>query len=241
MHLTRRSFLKNSGLLAAASVVPSWAFAAHPAQVRQIGTIGAGHVGGTLGKLWLQAGYKVMFSGKDLDTVKSFTKTLGPNALAGTPEQALQFGDVTLLAVPYGALPQIGRDLQSSLRNKTILDACNPYPWRDGAIATEAMQVGVGVESAKLLPSAHVVRGFNSIDAIVVEAQAHRAGQLLGVPLAGDDQASLAMVEEITKAAGFDPVVLGGLTTASRFAPGSSLFEANLTATQIRQQLHLPA
>ncbi len=56
-----------------------------------------------------------------------------------------EFGDAILLAVPYGALPQIGHDLTPVLTGKVVLDACNPYAWRDGAAAQLAEQEGSGI------------------------------------------------------------------------------------------------
>ena len=63
---------------------------------------------------------------------------LGGKARAGTPKEAAAFGEVLLMAVPYGALPQLGRDLANEIKGKVVLDACNPFPARDGEIATWA-------------------------------------------------------------------------------------------------------
>jgi 8-hydroxy-5-deazaflavin:NADPH oxidoreductase len=44
------------------------------------------------------------------------TRELGPRASAGSPRQAAQFVTVLLFAVPYDALPPLGRDVQEVLR-----------------------------------------------------------------------------------------------------------------------------
>ena len=41
--------------------------------------------------------------------------------------------------------------------------------------------------TAKLLPGAHIVRAFNAINYAKLSADAHRQGELVGVPIAGDD------------------------------------------------------
>src|SRR5882724_11645116 len=74
----------------------------------KIGFIGAGPVGGTLAKLWTGAGYQVMVAGLDLGPVKELAAQLGPNAQAGTPQEAASWGEVVVATVPYLGLPQVG-------------------------------------------------------------------------------------------------------------------------------------
>ncbi|MBB2178161.1 NADPH-dependent F420 reductase [Gluconacetobacter tumulicola] len=210
------------------------------AQPLRIGTIGAGHVGSTLAGLWLRAGHPVMLSASDIGSARSAAEALGANAQAGTPQDAARFGDVVLLAVPYGALPGLGASLHGVLAGKIVIDACNPYPWRDGDIARTARQQGAGILTQSLFPGAHVVRAFNSEDMSTIQAEAHRTPPLLGIPYAGDDPASMRTVGGLIAEAGFDPVAVGPLATARLFQPGSNGFEANLTAPELRTRLGLP-
>src|SRR5580700_1425834 len=81
------------------------------AQTKQrIGVIGSGHIGGTIGGLWVKAGHPVLFSSRHPDELEDLVTGLGELAQAGTVDQAIAFGDALLIAVPYGAVPQIGRD-----------------------------------------------------------------------------------------------------------------------------------
>ena len=203
--------------------------------------IGAGQIGGTLGTLWAQAGHPVFFSSRHPDELQDLVRRAGSTAQAGTPEQAARFADIVVLAVPYGALPGIGNTLGALVRGKTVLDACNPYPWRDGAVGTRALQQGAGLASAAYFPGARLVRGFNSIDASVLGAQAHRPAPALAIPIAGDDQAALRAVATLVSDAGFAPVVVGALASARLFQPDGPLFEKNLTVDEMRAQLGHPA
>src|SRR4051794_10888736 len=101
------------------------------ARPMKIGIIGTGQIGGTLAKLWVDAGHEVLLSSRHPDQLKSLAKRLGPKARVGTPREAASFGDVVLVSVPYKALPELGRDLKSELAGKIVLDTCNPYPERD--------------------------------------------------------------------------------------------------------------
>ncbi|QNB16072.1 NADPH-dependent F420 reductase [Paraburkholderia tropica] len=204
---------------------------------RKIGVIGSGHVGGTLGRLWVKAGHEVMFSSRHPDELEGMVHELGAAAHAGTPREAAGFGDAILLAVPYGALPQLGRDLSPVMAGKVVLDACNPYALRDGEAAQLATQEGSGVASAHFFPGTRLVRGFNSIDASVVASEAHRPPPLVAVPLAGDNPGALAVAAAMVRDAGFDPVIVGPLAAARKFEPGSSLFEEVLTAGELRERI----
>ena len=98
------------------------------AQPRRIGVIGAGSLGGTVGRLWVQAGHEVLFSSRHPDELVSMTRQLGPRALTGRPRQAAEFASILLFAVPYDALPQLADDLRELIGGKIVLDACNPSP-----------------------------------------------------------------------------------------------------------------
>src|SRR5437899_2631042 len=154
----------------------------------KIGIIGAGHIGSTIGELWIKAGHPVFFSSRHPEELKELVERLGPLAQAGTVDQAIGFGDVAFLAVPYGALPQIGKDYGKSLAGKIVLDAENAVAGRDGAIADEVERDGIGVTSQKYLPGARLVRAFNTLNYMIFAREANRAAPRLAVPIAGDDQ-----------------------------------------------------
>src|ERR1700744_4067822 len=84
----------------------------------KIGVVGSGNVGSSLGRVWANAGHKVMFASGNLDHDKQLAGGIGANASAGTPSQAAAFADVLLFAVPYGALPDLGKALGTSLKGK---------------------------------------------------------------------------------------------------------------------------
>ena len=146
---------------------------------------------------------------------------LGPLAQAGTVDQAIAFGDVVFIAVPYGALPQIGRDYGKSLAGKIVLDADNAVASRDGAIADEVERDGIGVTSQKYLPGARLVRAFNTLSYMIFEREANRAVPRLAVPIAGDDREAVQVAAGLVRDAGFDPgqiELLPGVAQALRDA-----------------------
>ena len=238
MPLSRRSAL---GILAAFAALQALApRKGRATQSLRIGIIGAGSQGGTVGRLWVQAGHEVLFSSRHPDELVSMTRPLGPRASVGTPRQAAAFGSVVLFAVPYDALPQLGRDLQAELRGKVVLDATNPGPGSDTALAREAMANGVGQTSAKYLPGTRLVRAFSAVDAWAVSSSAARQSGKLGVPVAGDEAEAVQVAAQLVRDSGCEPVVAGNLAAAKSFQRGGPGFRANTTAPELRRLIGLP-
>ena len=203
----------------------------------RIGTIGAGRIGGTVGGLWVRAGHPVMFSSKDPSEGKALAERLGSLASSGSVEEAIAFGDVVFLAVPYGAMPDVGRDHGAALRGKIVLDAGNAVPGRDGAIAEEAEREGIGRTSQKYLPGARLVRAFNTIGYTIRAAEAGRAEPRLPIPIAGDDAEAVRVAADLVRDAGFEPVVAGNLADARRFQRGAPGYGPKANAAELREKL----
>ena len=203
----------------------------------KIGFIGAGRIGGTLAKFWTETGYQVMLSARDLGPVKELAAQLGPNALVGTPEQAAAWGDVIVVTVPYGALPQVGYDYAAQLKGKIVLDTCNPNPTRDGDMTKDALAKGTGVMDPIYLPGTRLVRAFNAISFGALAQSAHHPGELIGIELAADDPQALTVAKQLVTDAGFEPVVVGDLSTAKKFDAGTPVYPKAIPASQLRTML----
>jgi predicted dinucleotide-binding enzyme len=239
--MLRKSLARGLAVAAAIALAAGMAGAAPSSgPPLKIGIIGAGHIGGTLAKLWVAAGHEVLISSRHPEELSSLAQSLGPKARVGTPREAALFGDVVLESVPYGALPQVGRDLKAELAGKIVLDTANPYPQRDGDMALEARRVGTGVASPGYLPGVRLVRAFNAINSDDLRSKAHRSGeQPIAIPLAGDDPEALAVAQRLVRDAGFEPVVVGPLARAREFDVGTPVYTRLMTASQLRQALGL--
>lgn len=236
--LPRRSFIVTaSGALALAGL-PDLLRAQSGRPIR-IGVIGAGNIGGAIGRLWARAGHEILFASRHPEELAGLVAEAGPKARAGTPKEAAEFGPVVFLAVPYSAVPQIGRDFGTALKGKVVIDCSNPIPARDGQMAVAAREKGSGVATQEYLPTARVTRAFGSINYRVALEQAHRAGDKLAIPIAGDDAEALKITADLVTDAGFDPVVVGGLATSKRFDYGGPLSGKNATAAELRKILGL--
>lgn len=221
MTLDRRDFMKAASAAAALTVAPFGAKAAESKKTK-IGVIGSGNVGSAIGSVWAKGGHEVMFSSRTLANDEALARQLGANVRAGTPLEAAKFGDVLLFAVPYRALPELGQSLAGVIKGKIVLDACNPFPGRDGEIANQAREIGAGLMTAKLLSGARIVRAFNAIGAARM-GSAHEEPGKIGMPIAGDDKEAIEVASRLIRELGYEPVLIGGLEMGKYLMPGTPL------------------
>ena len=162
----------------------------------------------------------------------------GPLARAGTPAEAIAFADVVLLAVPFGAMPQIAKEYGRELATKRlVLDATNPIVPRDGEVAAQAREKGAGVAAAELLPGAPLVRAFNAIGFARLPEEGKRPeSERFGMPMAGDDAKAIALASILVREVGLEPVLIGPLTMGKYLIPGTPLAGEH-TPQQIREIL----
>jgi 8-hydroxy-5-deazaflavin:NADPH oxidoreductase len=235
----RRAFLRISGiavLFAVTQRMPALAQTSSSGAAMKIGIVGSGKIGGSVGARWVKAGHEVLFSSRHPEELKGLVEPLGLRARAGTVREAIAFGNVVFLAVPYAALPQIGRENAAELSGKIVIDACNPIATRDGDIAKEGMANGIGPTSQKYLSGTRLVRAFNPVPYRNFEGDASREGEKIGMPVAGDDPEAVKIAVQLARDAGVEPVVLP-LARAMDFAPGTPLFSKAFPVGELRKRL----
>jgi len=218
----RRDFLQSAAAALAVSSVPLAVQAATAGAKMKIGIVGSGRVGSAIGASWARAGHTVMFSSLDLEHDKQLAASIGANARAGTPREAAQFGDVLMISVPYHALPAVGKDLGALLKNKIVIDTCNPFEHRDGETGIWARKKGAGLASAELLPGARIVRAFNAIGSARM-GEAWRNPGAVGMPIAGEDKQAIEVASRLIRDVGYEPVLIGGYAMGRHLVPREPL------------------
>lgn len=140
-----------------------------------------------------------------------------PGSQVGTVEDAAEFGEVVLVAIPfkhYRSLPIEG------LKGKIVLDANNYYPERDGHIAAlDRFETTTSRLLAEHLPHSTVVKAFNAILAkdLLQHARPKNAPDRRALPIASDDPTAKIRVVQLLDEIGFDAVDAGGLDESWRF------------------------
>ena len=174
------------------------------ADALKISVIGAGKVGGTLGTLWVKAGHSVMFSSRHPEELTDLVKSAGPNARAGSVNDAAAWGDVIVLSVPYGAMPVLSEQLKGKLDGKVVFSTSNPFSGRDGDVGRKALDEGVALADQQYLPGVHLVRAFNAISYTSMKDQ---AGQGKAIPVFADDSQARELGVRLVRDSGFVPVI----------------------------------
>jgi predicted dinucleotide-binding enzyme len=223
---------------AAASLSAQSGIAEREGRSMKIGIIGAGTMGGGIGQLWADAGHQILYSSRNPSELMDLVRSGAPRASAGYADAAAYFGDVILLAVPPSATPQIAEDFGQLMRGKVVIDLSNPRLDRDGPITTEWLEMGTGLAMAQYLPGVRLVRAFNTLGSRMLQ-EAHRQGELIGVPIAGDDEDAVGIAVTLVRDAGFDPVVVGPLARAKEFDRATPVYVTGMTAREIQEALGL--
>jgi 8-hydroxy-5-deazaflavin:NADPH oxidoreductase len=202
----------------------------------RIGIIGAGMIGSTLAKLWVDAGHMVRVASRHPEQLKELVERLGELASAGTPADAAEFGDVVMLTVPLKAVPDLASRLRSSLSGKVVLDTGNAYERRDGDVARQASAhaAGSAAWAAAMFPESRWVKAFNTVYFKTLQSEAHRGGDRLGIPLAGDDPDALRTAADLVRDAGFDPVIVGPLVRGREFEPNGRPYNTGISGSELR-------
>ena len=201
-----------------------------------IGIIGSGNIGGTAAKLFAAAGHRVAVSNsRGPETLGDLVEEIGPNARAATVEEAAEFGEVVMEAIPFGLYESLPA---GKLAGKVFISASNYYPGRDGEIEHGGLASGELV--ARHLSGARVVKAFNTIyyerlrdngrpDAPVGEREA--------IFVAGDDEGAKSVVSRLVEEIGFAPVDTGTLAESRRQEPGSPVYNVAMTPKEARETL----
>jgi 8-hydroxy-5-deazaflavin:NADPH oxidoreductase len=190
-----------------------------------VGFIGSGHIGSTVARLSVAAGYHVILSNsRGPETLSELAGELGPLAVAGPAEQAAADGDIVVVTIPFHAYQSVPA---VPLAAKPVIDTCNYYPQRDGQIA----ELDSGpVTSSELiqrhLAAAQVVKGFNNIfyRHLLSLSRPSGAADRSFLPIAGDDADAKAEVTTFLDAIGYGAVDAGPLAESWRQEPDTPVY-----------------
>jgi predicted dinucleotide-binding enzyme len=189
-----------------------------------VGLIGSGRIGGTVARLAVTAGHRVLLSNSRApDTLKDLAAELGPLARATTGQEAAG-GELVVVAIPLRAVPSVP---PGPLAGRVVIDTCNYYPRRDGQFPE--LDSGALTSSELIqrrLPSSAVVKAFNNIYYRHLESLARPAGAAdrSYLPIAGDDAAAKAAVTNFLDSIGYGVVDAGPLAEGWRQQPGTPVY-----------------
>jgi 8-hydroxy-5-deazaflavin:NADPH oxidoreductase len=205
----------------------------------RIGIIGAGHIGGTLTRLFVGAGHEVAVSNsRGPETLAGLVEELGGRVQARTAADAACFGDVVVVAVPFGRYRELPAEAVSG---KVVIDTNNYYPQRDGHFEELDSERTTSSELLQAhLADARVVKAFNAIQWMRLRDDGRPAGdpERLGIPISGDDEEAKRTVASLIDQIGFDPVDAGTLAEGGRkHQTGAPAYTQGLPTAELRALL----
>jgi hypothetical protein len=194
-----------------------------------IGIIGAGKVGGALGKSWSKTGHHVKFGvpSPDHPKYRGLLDACGANASSGTNAEAASFGAVVALATPWNAT-QAAISECGNLKGKVLVDCTEPLKFTPGTGLELAIghTISGGETVAQWAPGARVVKAFNTYGfENFADASYLKYGGLKPVMfLAGDDAEARGIVSHLAAEIGFRPLDAGDLKVARLLEPTGMLW-----------------
>jgi hypothetical protein len=193
----------------------------------KIGIIGAGNVGGTLGRILTKKGHSIVFGVRDPHSTKvqATVESTGQNAPATSVKEAAAFGEVLILAAPWNgtqeAIAQAG-----DLTGKIVADATNPIELTPAGLAaglTVGHTTSAAEEIAKWAIGASVVKAFNNIGASCFE-NLQFGTQTATAFICGDSAEAKQVVTNRVREIGFEAIDAGHLKQARLLEPAGMLW-----------------
>jgi NADPH-dependent F420 reductase len=190
----------------------------------KIGILGAGNMGGTLGRLWAELGHEVFFGLRDAESVKAQRafSAVGDDAGWGTAAEAAEFGDVVLIAVPWEATQEVLSSIAPTLKGKALIDCTNPIKPDLSGLAV-GHTTSAAEEIARWAPGARVVKAFNTVGAGTLH-DAKYGDHSASMFVCGDDEAAKKLVTQLADEIGFEVIDAGPLIEARYLEPLAMLW-----------------
>lgn len=205
----------------------------------KIGIIGAGQIGGTLTRRFTALGHQVFVANsRGPETLADLARETGAKAV--TPKEAAHSGDVVVITIPEGHIPDLPKDLFAGVPDSVVVvDTGNYYPrHRDGRIS----EIEAGVPESRWVErqlGRPVVKAFNNIYARHLLELGRPAGTAtrIALPVAGDDPRAKQIILQLVEELGFDTVDAGGLDDSWRQQPGTPVYASDLNSDGVRRAL----
>jgi predicted dinucleotide-binding enzyme len=179
--------------------------------------IGVGNLGGTVARHLVGGGESVVLASKDEAHAKALADELGPNASAASVEDAIAGADVVVLATWLDQTRELVPARTRLFDDKVVVDPSNPIGFENGQmIRTLPKGESSGSVVAGLLPAgAHYVKAFGTLGADQLATGANHEPPIV-LFYATDDDAAEATAQSLIRAAGFEPLKVGGVSDAGR-------------------------
>jgi hypothetical protein len=181
--------------------------------------IGVGNLGGTVARHLVAGDEPVVLAAADEAHAEALADELGPNASAASVEDAIEGADAVVLATWLDQTRELVPPEARLLENKVVVDPSNPIGFDENGQMFRTLPEGQSSGSvvAGMLPaSAHYVKAFGSLGAAEQLATGANHEPRIVLFYATDDDTAEATAQRLIRAAGFEPLKVGGVSDAGR-------------------------
>lgn len=190
----------------------------------RLAIVGAGNVGGALGRGWAHAGHEVVYGVRDPKSPKHAQAARGAGgALLTTVAEAVKHTDAIVLAVQWSAV-KAAIEACGDLTGRVLIDVTNPLLVTDSGMELAiGFTTSAGEQVQALAPGARVVKTLNQVGSdVMADASGYAVRPVMFI--AGDDDAAKQLAGGLVRDLGFDPEDGGPLKTARLLEPMAMLW-----------------
>jgi len=180
--------------------------------------IGVGNLGSTVARHLVAGDEPVVLAAADKAHAEELADELGPKASAASVEDVIAGADTVVLATWLDQTKEYLPGAATLLEGKIVIDPSNPIGFENGQMirTLPAGQTSGSVVAGLLPASAHFVKAFGSLGAVEQLAVSANRDPRVVLFYATDDDAAEAAAQRLIRAAGFEPLKVGGISEAGR-------------------------
>ncbi|MBP6880527.1 NAD(P)-binding domain-containing protein [Candidatus Saccharibacteria bacterium] len=198
-----------------------------------LGILGAGKLGTVLAQLAIKAGYTVYIAGSgDPEKIALSIKVITPGATPVWASEAISWSDIVILALPLGKYRSLSAE---NLKGKLVIDSMN-YWWEVDGKMPELDNANSSSEMVQLfLNKSRIVKAISHVGYhhLFDNARAKGADDRKAIAIAGDNDADNNIVSNLVDDLGFDPVIIGKLSSNKLLEPEGSLFGVSVGKSKL--------
>jgi predicted dinucleotide-binding enzyme len=206
--------------------------------------IGTGGLGSVIARQLASGGETLRLSSANVKAARTLAAEIGGAAVvAAGNRDALQDADAVVLALRFTVLKNVIDEIAESLTDKVVVVPSNPLSTDAQGKVSRVLPEGQssGEVVAGWLPSAaRLAMAFGSMSADLFESASNRSPEPAALFYATDDDRAGEEVERLIRAAGFEPVKIGGVEQSGRLEVGGDLHDLIVSPAAARSLIGRP-
>jgi 8-hydroxy-5-deazaflavin:NADPH oxidoreductase len=189
--------------------------------------IGTGGIGSAIARELAAGGESLRLASADQESARTLAAKIGPAAVAAAGNRdALAGADAVVLALRFTVLKGVIGEIADQLAGKLVVVPSNPVRADAQGNITRVLPDGQssGRVVAGWLPAgSRLAMAFGTLPADLLESSSNQSPNRAVLFYATDDDRAGREVERLIRAAGFEPVKVGGLEQSSRLEVAGDL------------------